>query len=425
MKIDELQALTDQPFDYIATAANGEIIFAVPIPGHPELKYTRTEGDGIELEGTLENLGPWEDAWDEYVATLTNGPKYRTKKIAEAGGAIVKMPDNLALPTIKPYYTAISTIESSPGHLQPVVKELADKLMFENGKLYFEGHEAQGVELIQYYDRRPQAVSDLDLPMLRAIYSVILQDVSEMLQDENTITEKLADPQYLGHSVKLYLSEFMHMMGYEKNGSRENEKLTVKKITEFNNVIGVMETSLGGRKRQSLYPVMLFMGYNVEDGTVRFASPYINKLIMDIAKASIQKNEKGETKFRRSGKPFMLPSYTYLVKASIAKEKNKRAAEIVCIVATLIEQAGDNTPHIRAQTIVDRCPDLKYALEATERSSNKTLLLRRAFEKAWELLHTQTRLEEVYKNIQLPTKIPTAGTLDMVFEFPHEGKKSD
>ena len=142
---------------------------------------------------------------------------------------------------------------------------------------------------------------------------------------------------------------------------------------------------------------------------------------MKMAQASIQRDRQGRPKLSNSGKPFVLPSHTYLVKSSIAKERNKRASEIVCIVTTLIEQAGDNTPHIMAQTIVDRCPDLKNALEvAKPADANKAL--KRAFSKAWELLQTQTDLQKAYKNIQFPDAIPTCGTLDMVFEFPHDGK---
>ena len=87
---------------------------------------------------------------------------------------------------------------------------------------------------------------------------------------------------------------------------------------------------------------------------------------------------------------------------------------------------------------------LKQSLENTSDTSNQNKILKRAFSKAWELLVTQTDLSVKYKNIQLPiipnssikdpkekkrlerefrTKwIPTMSNLDMVFEFPHEGK---
>ena len=167
---------------------------------------------------------------------------------------------------------------------------------------------------------------------------------------------------------------------------------------------------------------MQLVGHDDTENTISFSSPYINKLIMTILQASLQTDRKGNVKLKTSGEPFLLPSHSYLVKTSIAKERNKRAAEIVCVVVTLIEQAGDvGTPHIKAQTIVDRCPDLKNALDAAD-SSNKSHVLRRAFSKAWAILPKQTRLAEVYKNIKFPSAIPTASTLDMVFEFPHDGK---
>ena len=166
---------------------------------------------------------------------------------------------------------------------------------------------------------------------------------------------------------------------------------------------------------------MQLVGHNDKDNTIQFSSPYMNKLIMTILQASIQTDRQGNYKLKSSGEPFLLASHSYLVKSSIAKERNKRAAEIVCIVVTLIEQAGDNTPHIKAQTIVDRCPDLKNALDAAS-SGNKSLILKRAFTAAWKMLPKQTRLAEVYKNIKFPSAIPTASTLDIVFEFPHDGK---
>jgi hypothetical protein len=425
MTVDELRELTDEPFDFILTGKDGQIVFAVPIPGRPDLVYDLPDDNSIQLiSGRDDDLGPWEAAWNEYVKTLPPKKKNRTKKQAEAAGAIISMPGTLALPTLVPFQQVISTVENPAARLQPVVQELVKNLMFEDGKLYFAGHEAEGVDLVEYYDRRPQAVSELDLPMLRAIYSVILQDVGEMLSNPSAVEKMATDPQYIGHSVKISITEFMHMLGYEKNGSRENEQLTVKKIMQFNKVIGIMKSNYGGRKRESLYPVMLFMGYDSTDGTVRFASPYINKVIVDIAQASIRLDSKKQPMLSKSGKALTKPTYTYLVKSSIAKEKNQRAVEIVCIITTLIEQSGDNTPHIKARTIVERVPDLQYAIQtATPADANKAL--KRAFSKAWELLHTQTRLEETYKDIKLPSIVPTMGTLDMIYDFPHNGKKAE
>lgn len=96
------------------------------------------------------------------------------------------------------------------------------------------------------------------------------------------------------------------------------------------------------------------------------------------------------------------------------------------IIVTLIEQAGDNVPRIKASTIIERNPQFQLRLEAAK---NTTQLLQRVFKKTWELLRTETDLAAVYKDIQLPDPnnpavIPTPKTVDtLVFSFPHNGKK--
>ena len=138
------------------------------------------------------DIGEWEDAWTAYITdladTIADAPKppkkrNRTRKQAEKTGAITTMPEVIALPTLKPYQNAISTVQDPAAHLQPVTQALADNLRFDNGTLYFQGMDASRVDLVQYYDKRHQAVSDLDLPTLRALYSVILQDVQDAAKD--------------------------------------------------------------------------------------------------------------------------------------------------------------------------------------------------------------------------------------------------
>lgn len=431
LSLEDLQALTNRQFEFAAYYADGSIMFAGPLPDEygASLHYSRTETGGVTMEEN--DIGEWEDAWTAYITdladTIADAPKppkkrNRTRKQAEKTGAITTMPEVIALPTLKPYQNAISTVNDPAAHLQPVTQALADNLRFENGTLYFSGMDASRVDLVQYYDKTTKAVSDLDLPTLRALYSVILQDVQDAAKDPEKIISQVNDPQYLSHSVKIYLPDFLKMLGYKPNSSKDGVAFAVAKIMSYSRILGVMDEYQGGRPRRSHYTVMQLVGHNDTDNTIQFSSPYINRLITTILQASLQTDRKGNYKLKSNGEPFLLPSHSYLVKTSIAKERNKRAAEIVCVVVTLIEQAGDvGTPHIKAQTIVDRCPDLKNALDAAD-SSNKSHVLRRAFSKAWAILPKQTRLAEVYRNIKFPSAIPTASTLDMVFEFPHDGK---
>lgn len=194
-------------------------------------------------------------------------------------------------------------------------------------------------------------------------------------------------------------------------------------MKQLQTVIGIINNGSGGC---DISPAIIYLGHDPEKNTISFCSPYMVKIISNIHKASIKRDKTGKPLLKKNGEPQMLPAYSYLTDMAITKEKNKKAVEIVLIVVALIEQSGNNTPHIKVQTIVDR-NRLLYESLREQRAGSKNILLSRAFKKAWELLNTKTYLSSVYKNIQLPnpediSAIPTSSTLNMVFKFPHKGK---
>ncbi len=169
------------------------------------------------------------------------------------------------------------------------------------------------------------------------------------------------------------------------------------------------------------------MGYDESTNLISFSSPYLNHIVETIYNASLDRDKNGNLKKYHSGRQILNPSHSYLIKSSIAKERNKAAVENVTIIVKLIEQAGDKgTPHIKASKIIERNEALKMRLNAHK---NPSLLLKRIFEKTWELLRNETRLFEVYDGILLPDpkdakNIPTARNLnEITFSFPHNGKK--
>jgi len=417
MTIEELQAATDQEFKFIALDKDDNIKFAVPIPGEKAWQFD-SEQEAESFLWDSEEIEACEEAWEKYIKTLT-GKKNRTRKQAERAGAITTMPEFIALPTIRKYQYAISTVNDPVAHLQPVTPDLADNLHFDNGILYFKGVDASLVDLTQYYDKQCKAVSNLDLMTLRALYSVILQDFYDTTKGPEKVVAQDNGPQYLSHNIKIYLTDFLRMLGYNPNVSKDGLAFAVNKIMSYNRILGVMRESQENTRH---YPVMQSVVHSDKDNTIQFSSPYINKLIIAILQASIRTDKKGNPKLKTNGEADLRPSHSYLVKSSIAKERNKRAAEIVCVIVTLIEQTGNGIPHIKMQTIIDRCPDLKNALDAAATSSDRGKIVRRAFSKALKLLRDQTRLKEVYKNIQFPSVIPPASYRDFVFTFPHDGK---
>lgn len=358
MTVDELRALTDQEFDYIVMAIDGTIMFGIPIPGHPELECDiDRDGHVSRMTHADENLDAWEDAWEEYISKLlAASPEKRhnrTRRQAETAGVIVRVPKELAIITRAPYQDAISTRDNPVAHLQPIIAEQANRLHFDGGKLYFNGMDAIAIDLEEYYDKTHSAVSDLDIPTLQVLFSVILQDLASMLKGPETMMDIAKDPQFQFHGVRIYLPDLMLKMGYSANSSRDMQSRVIDKIKGFQSIFGIMKDHSSGRGCPSQYPVMLFCGYNSEENTVSFTSPYFNMLIIAIREASIQKNRHGKSKLSNTGEPFTLPSYSYLVKSGIAKERNKRAVAIVEIIVTLIEQTGNHTPHISVQTMPD------------------------------------------------------------------------
>ncbi len=429
MTLDEFRKLDGQEFIMVATdpSGNGEIMFAIPIPGEPGLDYAEEGGSAF----ILDPIEDWIEAWDRYIKRLQAAApapsRNRTRRKAAEKGAITEMPDRLALPTLKKYQNSLSLVDDPVAHLQIISKEQVQELIADSC-LPNEDRKDGTTNLMDSCVPVLGELPEFDLLLLLAVYSIILDDLRKMTNDLGTLVEAVKDPQYIGHNVKVYLPAFLKMLGYSSNLNSDEEESVINRIARFRSLSGVISETANGRPCQSRYQVMLFLGHDARDNTLIFSSPYINAVIMKIIEGSIRRDKKGTPMTKSNGELSMLPSHSYLVKSSIVKERNKRAAEIVCIVVKLIEQAGSHTAHISARTIIDRCPDLKEALKAAS-SSNKGNILKRAFTGAWKMLPRQTCLEEAYKDIELPDykdskNIPTMATLNMVFEFPHKGKGS-
>lgn len=424
MTIAELQALTDFPFECFAPCEGppGSILFAAPIPSPygDGLHWHKTDSGSFAIDDDIEL---WFDAWEQYIASLPIKRKNRTRRQAAEQGAITKMPKQLAIITIPPYQNAMTPIESKAAHLQPLMQSFAESLQ-KNYEIMQAQGEVESINFVQYYDNSPQAVSNLDLPTLRAVYSIFLANIQQkMTEDPDALIKQASSHGFTKESITLYIPDFLKMIGLPQNHSKASVNTVLSKIASYAAVYGVLEKEMGGRVYKRHLPVLQLVEKDDARNTIEIMSPYFHALIGTIVQASIEKTKKDKPRIKRNGTPFTLPTHSYMVKAEIVKERNRRAAEIVCIVVTLIEQCGDKgTPHIKAETIVERCPDLKNALDAEKTSSGKSRVLRRAFTKAWQLLETQTTLQENYKNIKFPTAIPTSSTLDMVIEFPHEGK---
>lgn len=332
--------------------------------------------------------------------------EYRTKRKA---GATTETPRYIATPTLPAYQYSLSLFQSGNAYLQPISN--ADNLTFKNGALYFNDIPVSMAQLENM--KTKERIQTIDLPLLRTFYSIILSDFE-------------ANRQELSDVLTLYVPDFAEKIGLGRNINKQDVNLLVKKAQTFHNVVGVIRSNQYGATRESIFPVLNFEGYDAQSNTISFSSPYMSHVIQEVYGASVRRDKRGAPRLKANGDPLRISSHSYLVKSEIYKERNKSAVENVIIIVALIEQAGNNIPKIKASTLIERNPQLQ---ERLEKAKDKKSLLKRTFVKTWELLQTMTRLQEVYEGIRLPDPknsqyIPTPARInEMVFSFPHEGKK--
>lgn len=336
--------------------------------------------------------------------------EYRTKN--KVKDITKNLPTSLAIITNQEYRESLSLNQVGSAYLFPLAS--TDGLLYQNGKLFFKGLPTSEATLREINKNKDVEIDYIDLPLLRMFYSIILTDF-ERSRQFGVVNE----------NVTVYVPELAAIFGKSRNIGKKDIENIIEKTSSFQTIYGVLKDSNRPNGIGSALPLLVWLGYDENTNTIKFSSPYMTELIKRIYNVSIRKDKKGLPKFKKNGDPLLAVSHSYLVKSSIVKERNKRAAEIVMIVVTTIEQAGKTTPHLKASTIVEKVPQLQEAINKTKTQSNKNIILKRAFSKAWELLDSQTKLREKYPNITLPDpnnpkNIPTMATLNMVFEFPHE-----
>lgn len=332
----------------------------------------------------------------------------RTKSKA---GDTAKIPDRLPVITNQKYRDALTFIKNSNAYLQPVSD--IQNIKYRDGILLFNGLPATSTELSGLC--KTEDIKQFNLPLLMALYGII----------HHKTYNTLAECQNSDEPITFYYPDFAKGIGKTTGIGKTDVQECLSDIRTFQTVLGIVNN---GTDSHDILPVLNLLEYDEEKNTVCFSSPYMARITHDIYKESLRMDKKGQICLKKNGRPQMSPSHSYLVNMDIVKERNKKAVGIVLTIVALIEQCGKFTPHISARTIVERNPLLYNSLNAGNlKTGNKNILLERAFRKAWELLREKTLLSTIYNGIQLPDpqnpeSIPTYATLDMPFNFPHNGK---
>ena len=362
-----------------------------------------------------------QDAFEAAIAEHENTPKTedgkkrrRSEARAAANGQLVSAGFYQYLASDKSFQHSLTPQKNKNAYIALMTPEFFDKLDFSDGVLSFDNASAAYIK--KYRRGKYEDIQDLDLPLLQQIYTAASK----------------AYAKNGGYTITVYVSKFLSEMGIDPR--KQNTPDIMRKLHSFENCVGVMPGTGIIAKLFSIIEI------NAADNTMTFAVPYIYRLIDELErKNKIEgKTKKGELY------EYEAPYNNRLVHSAIANERNKTAVELVYLITTGLLQRG-KTPDAKTwarekakmadpalvsysisfRTLINDAPLLRGRIKSYKSQNDKNKALRRAFEKAYQLIETKTDAGEYFIDLQIPKIIPTIGTLDDKLIISHHGVNGD
>lgn len=366
-------------------------------------------------------IAAFETAIDEYRERLEE--KQQQKQAREKGqkprrtqraGNLVSAGFYQYLISDKKYRGALTTQQNKNAYIALMNPDFFKRLDFENGTVMFDQETAGIVK--KYSKGKYTDVQDLDFPLLTQIYTAAVK--SNVRHDAFTIT--------------VSLPQFFREMGIEV--SKGNAPDIMGKLHSFENCVGIMPGT------QTVSKLFSIIQLDMKNQTMTFAVPYIMRLFEVLG----EKNHI-EKKTRQGALiDYQQPYHNTLVHSSIAKERNKTAVELVYLITTGLLQRGyvpdvktyrrkdaktkypeRVTYSISFRSLINDAPLLRGRIQSYKDVKDKNRALRRAFEKAYELIDKKTDAAEWFVDLEGNKIIPTMTTLDDDLTFTHNGRNGD
>lgn len=314
----------------------------------------------------------------------------------------------------KAYQHALTTQQNKNAYIALMNPEFFKELDFKNGTVTF-NKETAGI-IKEHRKGRYEDVQDLDFPLLTQIYTAAVK--SNIRHDAFTIT--------------VSLPKFFREMGIEV--SKGNAPDIMAKLNSFEKCVGIMPGT------QTISKLFSIIKLDLKNQTITFAVPYMMELYEKLGEKNHieRKTRKGELIDYRQ------PYHNTLVHSSIAKERNKTAVELVYLMTTGLLQRGYTpdaqtyrmkdsitqyperiTYSVRFRTLINDAPLLRGRVQSYNDTKDKNKALRRAFEKAYQLMDKKTDAGEWFIDLECNRIIPTMTTLDDELIFTHNGKNGD
>lgn len=313
----------------------------------------------------------------------------------------------------KKYKFALTTKRNKSAYIQVVKPGFFEKLDFTGGVITWD-REVAGV--IRNNRRGSyEDIQDIDPALLTQIYTAGVK----------------AHKSHNGYTITVYFHKFLREMGIDPG--KNNAPDIMRKLQSFENCVGVMPGTGIIAKLFSIIEI------NAADDTMTFAAPYIFRLIDEL-----ESKNKIERKTKDGDYEYIAPYHNMLVYSTIANERNKTAVELVYLIIAGLHQRGkvpDANTYAKKDmqhrdprlvtyqtsfgSLVDDTSILSGRIEAYKSTADKNKALRRAFEKAYQLIETKTDAGEYFIDLQIPKIIPTISTLDDKLTITHHGVNGD
>ena len=246
--------------------------------------------------------------------------KYRTRSGVDKRKIISKCPKYLSIITDKRFQYALS--------------------FYRKGKafLLMTGSDSDSIKGDIIKRSTLKGVEDINLPILWAFYSILLQNLFDNGLDEHGYVFY----NYNCDSITVYVPELVRYIGLGTNYSTDSVEAVLSAIRAYDKVVGYLTISFeDGDEMTDYFDVLKLKGYDTSDNTITVLCPYLDQLVKEVLELAIKtKNVYKEKKVvtKKDGYIIRNPSHSYLIKPSIVKQRDHAAAENVY---------NSNFPHLQ------------------------------------------------------------------------------
>lgn len=373
-----------------------------------------------------------------------NGEEEGTKTLLEMIEAAV-VPEVLdisnlpnLLPTDKRLQYALTPLRNENAYIMPFDYEQLRFDYDENGEIVIRT-EAQykAVEEAKDENKKIQAAG-IDQPLLRQLFAATMK----------------AYLCYYGNSITVYLPSFAREMNIDVSGANKKAEAAEKgaktntrhNANDFFKKLKALESLNGVWQGGSFYRVFILEGYEAEQNTLTFSSPWLFKIARELLTTPANKKTKADGSIM-----WEITGISSLMKPSIASARSKPTVEIIATLLAGLQQYGTKPEAARHKgkkykdkeivefkisfkTLIERIPLIMENLDACT-PSNKTTLLQRYFcgsnfkkrqkeGKGFileEYIREYTVIPEYYKDFEIVFQPPTVKTLSEKITIRHRG----